>query len=128
MILKQRSSFKVDCRMYILLTNSKIDYRFTLWRWLCNWHQVSSATQSCLTLCVPMDCSMPGFPVHHQLPEPTQIHVHRVGNAIQLYHHLLSPSPPTFHLFQHQGLFQWGHSSNQVAKIVEFQLQYQSFQ
>ena len=58
------------------------------------------------TLCDPMDYSMEGFPVHHQLPEPTQTHVHCVGDAIQLSHPLLSPSPPTFNLSQHQGLFQ----------------------
>ena len=58
----------------------------------------------CPILCDPMDCSMPGFRVHHQLPELTQIHVHQAGDAIQ--HPLLSPSPPTFNLVQHQGLFQ----------------------
>ena len=56
-------------------------------------HQFSSGTQSCLTLCDPMDCSTPGFPVHHQLPEITQIHVHQVGDAIQPTHPLLAPSP-----------------------------------
>ena len=75
-----------------------------------------------------MDCSMPGFPVHHQCPELTQTHVHRVGDAIQPSHPLLSPSPPAFNLSQHQGLFQWVSSSHQVAKVLEFQLQYQSFQ
>ena len=64
-------------------------------------------TQSCPTLWDPMDCSMPGLPVHHQLPELTQIHVHRVGDAIQPSHPLSSPSPPTFDLSQHQGLFKW---------------------
>ena len=68
--------------------------------------QSSSVNQSCLTICDPMDCSMPGFPVHHKLLEPTQIHVHRVGDAIQPSHHLSSPSPPGFNLSQHQGLFQ----------------------
>ena len=63
--------------------------------------QFRSVTQSCLTLCDPMDC----FPVHHQLPELTQTHVHRVGNAIQLSHPLSSPSPPAVNLPQHQGLF-----------------------
>ena len=63
--------------------------------------QFSSVAQSCLTLCDPMDCSMPGFPVHHQLPELTQTHVHRVGDAIQPSHPLSSPSP-TFNLSQHQ--------------------------
>ena len=64
------------------------------------------ATLLCLTLCDPMDYSTPGFPVHHQLPELAQIHVHRVGDAIQPSHHLLFPSPPAFKLSQHQGLFQ----------------------
>ena len=67
--------------------------------------QFSSVTQSCLNLCNPMDCSTPSFPVHHQLPELTQTNVHRVGDAIQPSHPLSSPSPPTFNLAQHQGLF-----------------------
>ena len=75
-----------------------------------------------------MDCSMPGFPVHHQLPEFTQTHVHWVGDTIQPSHSLSSPSPPAFNLSQHQGLFQWVSSSNQVAKVSEFQFQHQSFQ
>ena len=66
----------------------------------------SSVTQSCLTLFDPMDCSTPGLPVHHQLPKSAQIHVHRVGDAIQPSHSLSSPSPPTFNLSQDQGLFQ----------------------
>ena len=66
---------------------------------------VSSVTQSCPTLCNPMDCSMPGLPVHHQLPEIAQIHVHRVGDAIQPSHPLSSPPPPALNLSQHQGLF-----------------------
>ena len=68
--------------------------------------QFSSATQSCPTLCHPMNCSMPGLPVHHQLPEFTQTHVHRVGDAIQPSHPLSSPSPPAPNPSQHQGLFQ----------------------
>ena len=68
--------------------------------------QFSSVTQSCPTLCDPMDCSTPGFPVHHQLPELAQTHVHWVSEAIQPSHPLSSPSPPAFHLSQHQGLFQ----------------------
>ena len=76
----------------------------------------------------PMDCSLPGFPVHHQFPELTQTHVHRIGNAIQPSHSLLFPSPPTFDLSQHQGLFKCVNSSHQVANILEFQLQHQSFQ
>ena len=68
--------------------------------------QSSSVSQSCPTLCNPMDCNMPGFPVHHQLPELTQTHVHQVGDAIQPSHPLSSPSSPTFNLSQHQALFQ----------------------
>ena len=90
--------------------------------------QFSSVTQSCLTLCNPMDCSMPGLPVYHQLPEFTQTHVHWVNDAIQPSHPLPSPSPPAFNLSQHQGLFKWISSSHQLAKVLEFQLQHQSFQ
>ena len=79
--------------------------------------QFSSVTQSCLTLSNPMDCSTPGLPVYHQLPEFTQTHVHWVGDAIQPYHPLLSPSL-TFNLSQHQGLFQWVSFSHQVAKVL----------
>ena len=85
-----------------------------------------SVAKLCLTLCNPMDCSMPGFPVHHQLLELPQTHVHRVGDAIQPSHPLSSPSPPAFNLSQHQGLFQWVSSSHEVAKVLE--LQHQSFQ
>ena len=90
--------------------------------------QFSSVAQSSLTLWDPMDCSTPGFPVHHQLPEPTQTHVHRVNDAIQLSHPLLSPSPPALNLSQYQGLFKWVSSSHQVAKVLEFQLKHQFFQ
>ena len=90
--------------------------------------QFSSVAQSCLTLCDPMNHSMPGLPVHHQLPEFTQTHIHWVGDAIQPSHSLSSPSPPALNLSQHQDLFQWVSSSHQVAKILEFQLQHQSFQ
>ena len=90
--------------------------------------QSSSVSQSCLTLCDAMDCSTPGFPVHHQLLELTQTHTHQVGDAIKLSHPLSSPSPPTFNLSQHQGLFQGVSSSHQVAKVLELQLQHQSFQ
>ena len=69
------------------------------------WIQFSSVAQSYLTLCDPMNCSMPGFPVHHQRPELTETHVCRVGDAIQPSHLLLSPSPPAFNPSQQQGLF-----------------------
>ena len=68
--------------------------------------QFCSVAQSCLTLCDPMDCSTPGLPVHHQFPELTETHVHRVSDAIQPSHPLSSPSPPAFDLSHHQGLFQ----------------------
>ena len=71
---------------------------------------------------------MPGFPIHHQLPELAQTHVHRVGDAIQPSHPLSAPSPPAFNLSQHPGLFKGVSSSHQVAKGLEFQLQHQSFQ
>ena len=90
--------------------------------------QFSSVAQSCPTLCDPMDCSTPGLPLHHQLPELTQTHVHRVGDAIQPSHLLLSPSPPAFNLSQYRGLFQRVSSLHQVPKVLEFQLQHQSFQ
>ena len=75
-----------------------------------------------------MNCSTPGLPVHHQLPEFTQTHVHQVNDAIQPSHPLSSPSPPAPNPSQHQGLFQWVNTSHEVAKVLEFQLQHQSFQ
>ena len=90
--------------------------------------QFRSVTQSCLTLCDPMDCSTPGLPVQHQLPEFTQTHVHQVGEAIQPSHPLSSPSPPALNISQHQGLFKWVSSSHHVAKVLEFQLHHQSYQ
>ena len=104
------------------------------WRWgeigtllHCLWdrkmEQFSSVAQLCLTLCDPMNHSTPGLPVHHQLLEFTQTHVHWVSDAIQPSHPLSSPSPLTLNLSQHQGLFKWVSSSPQVAKVLEFQLQ-----
>ena len=90
--------------------------------------QFSSVTQACPALCDPMNHSTPGLPVHHQLLESMQSHVHWVGDAIQSSHPLSSPSPPAFNLSQHQGLFEWVSSSHQVAKVLEFQLQHLSFQ
>ena len=78
------------------------------------------ALLSYVWLCDPMDCSMLGFPVHHQLPEPTQTHVHWVGDAIQACHLLLSPYPPAFNLSQHQGLLQWVSSLHQVGNFCHF--------
>ena len=86
----------------------------------CNWTllsvQFSSVAQSCPTLCDPMNRSTPGLPVHHQLPEFTQTHVHRASNAIQPSHPLSSPSPLAPNPSQHQSLFQWVNSLHEVAK------------
>ena len=106
----------VSCIEPGLATHFKIEWSF------------SSVVQSCPTLCDPMNCSMPGLPVHHQLLAFIQTHVHRVGDAIQPSHPLSSPSPPAFKTSQHQGLFQWVNSLHQVATVLEFQLQHQSFQ
>ena len=84
--------------------------------------QFSSVAQSCPTLCDPKNCSTPGLPVHHQLLEFTQTHVHQVSDAIQPSHPLSSPSPPAPNPSQHQSLFQWVKSSHEVAKVMEFQL------
>ena len=84
--------------------------------------QFSSVAQSCPTLCDPMNCSTSGLPVHHQLPEFTQTHIHQVGDAIQPSHPLLFPSPPALNPSQHQSLFQCVNSSYEVAKVLEFQL------
>ena len=92
-----------------------------------NYCSVQFITQWCPTHCDPMDCSTPGLPVHHQLPEFTQTHVRWVSDAIQPSHPLSSPSPLTFNLSQHQGVFKWVSSSHQMAKVLEFQLQHQSF-
>ena len=93
---------------------------------LCMWHfvllsvQFSSVCQSCPTLCDPMNCSTPGLPVHHQLWEFTQTHIHRVSDAIQPSHPLSSPSPPALNLSEHQGLLKWVSSSHHVAKGFSF--------
>ena len=90
--------------------------------------QFCSVALLCPTLCDPMDFSTPGFPVHHQLLKLAQTHVHRICDAIQPSHPLSSPSTPALNLSQHQGLFKWVSSSHQVAKVLELQLQHQSFQ
>ena len=139
----------MDCKIYILfysyfisiLTNGIIFYCYLFYArivlylvfWACPqdfliFLQFSSVAQSCLTLCDPMNHSKSGLSVHHQLPEFTQTHIHRVGDAIQPSHPLLSPSPPARNPSQHQSLFQWVNSSHEVAKVLEFQPQHQSFQ
>jgi len=94
--------------------------------WFC--HCCCSVAKFCPILCNPIDCGTPAFRVLHYLPEFAQTHVHWVGYAIQPSHPLSSLSPPALNLFQHRGLFQWVGSSHQVAKILELQLQHQSFQ
>ena len=84
--------------------------------------QFSSVAQSCPTLWDPMNRSTPGLPVHHQLPEFTQTHIHRVSDDIQPSHPLSSPSPPAPNPSQHQSIFQWVNSSHEVPKVLEFQL------
>ena len=88
----------------------------------------SSVTQSCPNLCETMNPISPGLPVHHQLVESTQTHVHWACDAIQLSHPLSSASPPSLNIFRHQGLFKWVSSLHEEAKVLEFQLQHQSFQ
>ena len=95
---------------------------------LLTWRCFCSIGKSCLSLCHPMDCSTPGFPVLHHLPELAQTHVRRVSDAIQPSHPLPPTSPPALNLSQHQVLFQQVSSSYQEAKVLEFQLQHQSFQ
>ena len=94
-------------------------------------HQIQFSSVQLLSrvrLCDPMNRSTPGLPVHHQRPEFIQTHVHQVGDAIQPFHPLSSPSPPDPNPSQHQSLFQWVNSLHEVAKVLELQLQHHSFQ
>ena len=106
-------------RNRILRKKKKKAQRYLPYEDCCLVSQFSLVTQSCLTLCDPLDCSTPGLPVHHQLQEFTQNHVHWVSDAIQPSHSLLFPSP-VYNLSQHQDLFQWVSSSHQVAKVLDF--------
>ena len=119
------ATFRIMIVLFVLLL-------FEVWYILCRLQnpsvQFSSVIQLCPTLCDLMNCSMPGLPVHHQLPKSSQTHVHWVGEAIQPSLPLSSPSPPALNLSQHQGLFKWISSLHQVAKVLEFQLQHQPFQ
>ena len=113
--------------IYIAKSNLRVDGHFSVYHKMLG-KGFSSVAQSCSTICDPTDWSMPDLPVHHQFPQFTQTHVHWVGDAIQPSHPLSSSSPPTFNVSQHQGIFQWVSSSHQVAKVLESQLQHQSFQ
>ena len=110
-----------DQTLPVVLMFDNSDYRLLLF-------QFGSVTLLCSTLCHSTDCSRPGFPVHHQPLELAQTHVHWVSDAVQPSRLLPSPSPPACNLSQHQSLFQWVSSSRQLAKVLEFQLQHQSFQ
>ena len=130
-------------RFFTIWATRKAQYMIPKWKrgscfhvWWCplfplptldTYHQFSSVTQSYPTLCDPMNRSMPGLPVHHQLPEFTQTHVHWVGDAIQPFHPLSSPFPPAPNPSQHQSLFQRVNSSHEVAKLLELLLQHQFF-
>ena len=107
-------------------SNQNIHWQMNGWRRCviyAKWNtQFSSVTHLCPTLCDPMNCGMPGLPVQCQVPEPTQIHVHWIGDATQPSHPLSSPSPPALNLSQNQSLFKWVSSLHQVAKVLEFQL------
>jgi len=121
-------SLLYKCQPYLAGSSdsSEKKWYFQLFIWdllLFKYWQISSVQSlSRVRLCDPMNCSTPGLPVHHQLPEFTQTHVHRVRDAIQPSHPLSSPSPPAPNPSQHQSLFQWVNSSHEVAKVLEFQL------
>ena len=124
----QRNSMNRGTWTVIVHRVSKSQKRLSDWVHEHNIHQIRSVAQSCLTPWNPMKHSMPGLPVHHQLAEFTHTHVHQVSDDIQPSHPLASPSPFTFKLSQHQSVFQWVGSLYQVAKVLEHQVQHQSFQ
>ena len=110
----RKHSFDLQLNLRIQNTQHHLHWYCTL--------QFSSVTQLCPTLCDPMNRSTPGLPVHQQLPEFTQTHVHRVSHAMQPSHPLSSPCPPALNPSQHQSLFQWVNSLHEVVKVLEFQL------
>ena len=122
-LLKGRQNENHNHRKLIKLITwtTALSNSMKLWAMPCS-VQFNSVAQSCPALCDSMNHSTPGLPVHHHLPEFTQTHVHRVGDAIQPSHPLSSPSPPAPNPSQHQGLFKWVNSSHEVAKVLEFQL------
>ena len=125
-----QDQYSLNIVLWILRSICKI-YCICLWfseLYSTSFQFSSVQSLSRVQLCNPMNRSMPGLPVHHHLPEFTQTHVHRVGDAIQPSHPLSSPFPSALNPSQHQSLFQWISSSHQVAKVLEFQLQHQSFQ
>ena len=127
-ISSKQEKYKRLTKLGLVLLEDKIGKQNKLATLAMRSDQIRSVAQSCPTHCDPMNRSMPGLPVQHQLPEFTQTHVHRVSDAIQPSHPLSSPSPPALNPSQHQGLFRRVSSLLQVAKILEFQFQHQSFQ
>ena len=128
--LRNSATYHCVNQMSFYLTSLYFCFLFRKWEIiLLNRVQFShSVAQSCPTLCNPMNRSTPGLPVHHQLPEFTQTHAHRISDAIQPSHPLSYPSPHATNPSQHQGLFQLVNSSHEVAKVLEFRLQHQPFQ
>ena len=123
-------SHSVSLGMFYFLTKIKIIVIISSFsmKWKNQRRCCCSVAKSCPTLCVSMDWSKPGFPVLHHPPEFGQIHVHWVSDTFQTPHPLLLPSPPALNLSQHQGLLQWVSSLHQVVKVLDLQLQHQSFQ
>ena len=120
--LKYFQSSEIAMWLWIHFEFDTTDLKWQLFTWFNNNSQIRSFAQSCLTLCNSMNCSTPDLPVHHQPPEFTETHVHRVSDAIQPSHPLSSPSPLAPNPSQHQSLAQCVNSSNEVAKVLEFQL------
>ena len=112
----------IDVWVFLQLQNDNDKKKSSSWSCYNDSVQFSWVSRLCPTFWDPMNRSMPGLPVHHQLPEFTQTHVHRVGDAIQPSHPLSSPSPPAPNPSQHQSLFQWVNPSHEVDKVLEFQL------
>jgi len=126
MIYNYFAHYKIFFLNYVIHFSIYENFEHLLCLLLYNWVQFSHSVMS--DFCDTIDCSMPVFLVHHQLPELAQTHIHWVGDAIQPSHSLSSPYTPAFNLSQHQGLLQWVSSLNQVAKVLELQLQHQSLQ
>ena len=115
-------SYMSVCNQGLPRQSRTISFQEISFNYICRSDQIRSVAQLCPTLCDLMNCSTSGFHVHHQLPEFTQTHVHRVSDAIQPSHPLSSPSPLAPNPSQHQSLFQWVNSSHEVAKVLEFQI------
>ena len=122
-VYTQSREFLIDRAIKIIFIVNR--FQDVISTYICALVQFSHSVKA---LSNPMEGSTPGLPIHHQLPKLSQTHVHWVSDAIQPFHLLSSPSTPALNLSQHQGLLKWVSSSHQVAKVLEFQLQHQSFQ